>query len=197
MLPQNRGVYEGPPIHTLTIFANPVLADKPGLEEAGVEVVRPGVQPPAEGDWHTLYFLPGLHDIGPSFTVHRDKRYYIPGEAVVYGTLSNDDWDEGTNITILGHGTLAGDRLPHPDYSGLPRDEFWRYSPVHISGTRDTRVLGLTIANSAFHSLMLTTRPLDPARPTEVKWVKDSAANRLIGEVVQSRRRPLLGPSPG
>ena len=27
--------------------------------------------------------------------------------------------------------------------------------------------------------------------------VKTSAANRLIGEVVQSRRRPLLGPSPG
>ena len=27
--------------------------------------------------------------------------------------------------------------------------------------------------------------------------VTGSAANRLIGEVVQSRRRPLLGPSPG
>ena len=27
--------------------------------------------------------------------------------------------------------------------------------------------------------------------------VFSSAANRLIGEVVQSRRRPLLGPSPG
>ena len=27
--------------------------------------------------------------------------------------------------------------------------------------------------------------------------VSISAANRLIGEVVQSRRRPLLGPSPG
>ena len=27
--------------------------------------------------------------------------------------------------------------------------------------------------------------------------VSSSAANRLIGEVVQSRRRPLLGPSPG
>ena len=27
--------------------------------------------------------------------------------------------------------------------------------------------------------------------------VHTSAANRLIGEVVQSRRRPLLGPSPG
>ena len=30
------------------------------------------------------------------------------------------------------------------------------------------------------------------------KWsVVTSAANRLISEVVQSRRRPLLGPSPG
>ena len=28
-------------------------------------------------------------------------------------------------------------------------------------------------------------------------YSEDSAANRLIGEVVQSRRRPLLGPSPG
>ena len=28
-------------------------------------------------------------------------------------------------------------------------------------------------------------------------WIKISAANRFIGEVVQSRRRPLLGPSPG
>ena len=27
--------------------------------------------------------------------------------------------------------------------------------------------------------------------------MRTSAANRLIGEVVQSRRRPLLGPSPG
>ena len=28
-------------------------------------------------------------------------------------------------------------------------------------------------------------------------WPKTSAANRLIGEVAQLRRRPLLGPSPG
>ena len=27
--------------------------------------------------------------------------------------------------------------------------------------------------------------------------IRTSAVNRLIGEVVQSRRRPLLGPSPG
>ena len=33
--------------------------------------------------------------------------------------------------------------------------------------------------------------------PPPPSTVLTSAANRLIGEVVQSRRRPLLGPSPG
>ena len=37
--------------------------------------------------------------------------------------------------------------------------------------------------------------PAPPAVPTAAP--RTSAANRLIGEVVQSRRRPLLGPSPG
>ena len=36
-----------------------------------------------------------------------------------------------------------------------------------------------------------------PLLDTAGKAVIAAAANRLIGEVVQSRRRPLLGPSPG
>ena len=60
----------GPPIHTLTIFANPFLEGKPSLEDAGVLTVEPGDQAPTEGDWHTLYFLPGVHDIGLNFTIH-------------------------------------------------------------------------------------------------------------------------------
>ena len=110
--------------------------------------VRPGEQPPEEGDWHTLYFLPGLHDIGPNFTVHSDKRYYIPGEAVVCGTLTNDDWDDGRNVTIFGHGTLSGDRLPHPDYSGLPQDQYWTYRPIHIRGTHGTTVEGVELSRN-------------------------------------------------
>ena len=31
----------------------------------------------------------------------------------------------------------------------------------------------------------------------EITGIMTSAANRLIGEVVQSQSRPLLGPSPG
>ena len=62
--------YAGPPIHTLTVFANPFLEGKPSMEDAGVYTVKPSEQAPTEGDWHTLYFLPGIHDIGLNFTIH-------------------------------------------------------------------------------------------------------------------------------
>ena len=81
MIAKTKQVYDGPPIHTVTIFANPFLDNKPSLDDEGVLYVSPGEMPPEEGTWHTLYFLPGLHDIGHSFTVHRDKSYYIPGDA--------------------------------------------------------------------------------------------------------------------
>ena len=127
MLPHNRGYYDGPPIHTVTIFANPFLANKPNLEDEGVYSVAPGETPPEEGNWHTLYFLPGLHDIGQSFTVHQNKSYYIPGDAVVYGTMNNHNFEAGQNVTIFGHGTLSGDRLPHPSMTDLPEEEHWRH----------------------------------------------------------------------
>ena len=46
----------------------------------------------------------------------------------------------------------------------------------------------------------LTGRVLGPEAGDWWQWAAalcTSAANRLIGEVVQSRRGPLLGPSPG
>ena len=127
------GYYDGPPIHTVTIFANPFLS-APSLEDPGVLQVSPGQEAPTEGPWHTLYFLPGLHDIGPAFRVHANRSYYIPGEAVVYGTMNNDHvWEDGHDIHIFGHGTLSGDKLPHPDYAGPdvdPND----YGSISIAG---------------------------------------------------------------
>ena len=63
-------VYDGPPIHTLTIFANPFIEGKPSVDDEGVKTVAPGEEAPSEGDWHTLYFLPGTHDVGLNFPVH-------------------------------------------------------------------------------------------------------------------------------
>merc|ERR1711936_569883 len=48
------GNYEGPPIHTLTIFANPFIQDVPSIFEEGVVGVNPGEVPPTDGDWTTL-----------------------------------------------------------------------------------------------------------------------------------------------
>ena len=174
-LPNNngnkRGNYDGPPIHTVTIFANPPIKNKPQIDDEGVYPVVPGEMPPEEGAWHTLYFLPGLHDIGHSFTLHQDKSYYIPGDAVVYGTMNNKEWFGGRNVTIFGHGTLSGDKLPHPSMSDLPDGEDWRYSPIHIEGADYTTVEGITIANSAMHSIIMYGGS-DPEKVTTVRWVK-------------------------
>ena len=67
--------YKGPPIHTVTVFANPFLPNKPSLEDPGVHVVFPGEEAPSEGAWHTLYFSPGLHDLGANFQLHANRSY--------------------------------------------------------------------------------------------------------------------------
>ena len=128
--------YKGPPIHTVTVFANPFLPNKPSLEDPGVHVVFPGEEAPSEGAWHTLYFSPGLHDLGANFQLHANRSYYLPGEAVVYGTMNNNkNEDDGNGILIYGHGTLSGDKLPHPNYADdVPDDEHWRYYGIYIDG---------------------------------------------------------------
>ena len=134
-LPNNKDFYRGPPIHTLTIFANPFIS-KPSLEDPGVYPVSPGEEVPSEGPWHTLYFLPGLHDIGLEYLIHANRSYYIPGEAVVYGTLSKDENEKGNaeNIHIYGHGTLSGDKIPHHQYSDRPPEDLWKFHPIRIRG---------------------------------------------------------------
>jgi hypothetical protein len=165
--------YKGPPIHTVSIFANPPLAGKPKPGDPGVRTVKPGEKPPADGDWTTLYFLPGVHDLGLAFPVRAARQYYIPGDAMVYGTLSSRMWGEGKNIRIFGHGTLSGARLKHPEYvqPKVSEKDYGLYRPIEIVGTTDTRVEGITIADSAYHSLMLIS-PYKAGHPNAVRWTK-------------------------
>ena len=169
-LPHTRGYYDGPPIHTLTIFANPFLT-KPSLSDPGVELVSPGQSPPTDGAWHTLYFLPGIHDIGIEYRLQANRSYYIPGDAVVYGTLTSMESEDGLGVKIFGHGTISGDRLPHPIYSDTPQPEHWKYRPVSIKGAVNVTLEGITIANSAFHSVILMGG-YDPAIYNEIRWLK-------------------------
>jgi len=169
-----KGTYTGPPIHTVSIFANPPLEGKPLADDPDVHAVKPGEVPPSNGNWKTLYFLPGVHDIGIAFPVHAGRRYYIPGDAIVYGTFNNaGDWKDGSDIRIFGMGTLSGERITHPKFvtPKLSEKQWNRYRPIEITGAANTRVEGITIAESAFHSLMLISG-YDPEKPTDTRWVK-------------------------
>ena len=173
-IPKTRGFYDGPPIHTVTIFANPFIEDKPSLEDEGVYQVNPGEVPSSEGDWHTLYFLPGLHDLGLSFRLHANKSYYIPGDAVVYATLNNgEDINDGHHIHIYGHGTLSGEKFPHPNDENppVPDELHYTYRPVSIKGAFNTKVEGISIINSPSHSIHLVAK-YDPNNPTDMRWLK-------------------------
>jgi hypothetical protein len=170
---QNTGKdYSGPPIHTVTVFANPLISDKPDPDDPDVYAVQPGQTPPETGSWNTLYFMPGIHDVGLSFRLHKDTNYYIPGDAIVHGTFNNDTtWSDGSNIRIFGHGTLSGERIVHPGDLGEPEANWHLYRPIEIVGPSNTRVEGITIADSAYHSLMLING-YSPATPTDIRWVK-------------------------
>ena len=134
--------------------------------------VKPGEMPPSEGKWRTLYFLPGVHDVGLGFPVHAGKNYYLPGDAIVYGTLSNHrKWSDGHHIRIFGYGTLSGARLTHPGYITPKPENDGLYDPIEIFGAANTSVEGITLADSAHHSLMLVA-DYNPKEPTDIRWVK-------------------------
>jgi hypothetical protein len=163
--------YKGPPIHTITLFANPPLEGKPKPDDPGVLAVKPGEIPPSDGPWKTLYFLPGVHDLGLAFPLHANRSYYIPGDAMLHGTLSNTKWDDGHNIRIFGLGTLSGERIKHPIHASISEDEHGSRRPIEVVGASDVRVEGITIADSAYHSLMLIG-PYKPGHPNKVTWTK-------------------------
>jgi len=176
LLPEGWGIpspslYSGPPIHTVTIFANPIISDKPSISDPNVYVVNPGDSVNANFTQSTLYFKPGVHDVGKNFQLHANKSYYIPGDAIVYGTFNNNfNSADGDKIRIFGHGTLSGARVRHPDDDKALEADRNRYRPIDIRG-KNVTVEGITIADSPMHSLMILGA-YDPVNPCYIRWVK-------------------------
>jgi hypothetical protein len=155
-------------MHAVTVFANPFI-DKPDLNDPSVFAVEPGTIPPRTGAWTTLYFKPGVHQIWTNtvwqldddFHLYSNKRYYIPGDAIVHGNMNNrDSSTNATNIRIYGHGTLSGERIPHPEFAMVPQlhpDDRWRCRGIRIQGARGCRIEGLTLIDMPEHNALLET----------------------------------------
>jgi hypothetical protein len=164
--------WQGPPIHTISIHNHPPLTNVPATNDPSVQLVIPGTPPPATGSWTTLYFLPGIHNIGIGFPIHADRSYYIPGDALVCGSFYNDKvWSDGHDIRIFGHGTLSQTGWPNPTRAGIDPTNHNMYRPIDIAGAMRSRVEGITIADPCNHSVMMAAGN-DPAEFTSSSWVK-------------------------
>jgi len=164
--------YNGPPIHSVSLFANPVMK-KPSLDDPNIQYVEPGVKPSSNlGTKTTLYFKPGVHNIGRNFTIFANKNYYIPGDAVVYGTLVNLNNSDGSgaNIRIYGYGTLSGDKIKHPNYD-VPKGNENTYRLVYSEKCTNFVVEGLSFMNGPMHTMKVTA-PTSSKNETFAIWVK-------------------------
>jgi hypothetical protein len=161
-------------VHTISIFANPPLEGKPKSGESGVRYVTAGDKVPTDGGWTTLHFGPGVHNIGLAFPLRANCNYYIPGDAIVYGTFSTVGVNGGgKNTRIFGHGTLSGAKTNHPQYEVPPVAEALReaYDPIVVYGGESTSVDGITIADAAHHSINIWGGVVEN-KPNVVKWTK-------------------------
>lgn len=167
-------------IHTVTVFANPFITDKPDPTDPAVHVVEPGEQPPTDGDWTTVYFNPGVHQLwegewskGDQYYILDGRNYYIPGDAVVHGTFA---FHGGQNtIRVFGHGTLTQERITHALHQDPPLEGRDRglTSALKVGNAVGTQVEGITITDSPDHAVWIngSFNP-DPATFNHVRWVK-------------------------
>lgn len=105
--------YSGPKIHTITLFGNPVYK-VPAASNPRVISLNPGETIPlgTSTAWDTIYFKPGIHNIGTPYTIYSNKVLYIPGNTIVHGTIHpKNAWgnDASRNWSVYGSGAISGE----------------------------------------------------------------------------------------
>lgn len=159
--------------HAVSIFANPVIMDKPVVGSPGVIYINPGDPLPAPNDptWTTLYFGKGVHHFsrdlggqpsiwknGDAYILMSNKTCYIAGDAIVYGNFDGRTENSAkTNVRVYGHGTLSGAKMPHWDdpYWDEPAQAGTNYldRPISLSSGYNCRFEGITVADPANHGI--------------------------------------------
>lgn len=174
-----------PPVHSVALYANPILA-KPPVTGEGIRFVTAGIPPPTDTHFTTMVFGPGVHDIG-ELKVHPGKGYYIPGDAILYGNLksSNDKGGfrcSGDSINIYGYGTICGIKTPHyqnrdnnpeyPEWNAADKNRRGGDVGISIGNAWDVRITGITIADPANFNTRIDGQHKRTDDKSLMSWVK-------------------------
>jgi hypothetical protein len=106
----------GKPVHAITVFANPIYNAPVATQSYKVLTIQPTGHSGAQtirtindGDWDAIIFAPGVHNIGTQYNLKSNKTLYIPGDAIVHGTIhptvGNKNWK------VYGSGAISGEQL--------------------------------------------------------------------------------------
>lgn len=160
--------------HTISLFANPIIK-KPSLTNSRVLKIYPGTRPTYDyTQYDTICFMPGIHTGYQDFKVYPNKTYYIPGDAIVYGTFNNiGQTAVAQNIKIYGYGTVSGTGIINPAYVLGANEEL--YKSVAINNCMNVEVEGVCFADPAFHTVNIDAwsgRTDKTKQETVARWLK-------------------------
>ncbi|WP_439130874.1 hypothetical protein [Polaribacter sp.] len=143
--------YNGPKVHTITLFGNPIFK-KPDVNNPTIKVLQPNedIRTLDRSKFKTVVFAPGIHDVGLSYKIHSDETYFIPGDAIVKGTMHpKDAWGNSAskNFKVYGSGTFSSEHIVrHPD-----DDDDKSVKPFTYQA-EGAHLEGFVIADPAFHT---------------------------------------------
>jgi Glycosyl hydrolases family 28 len=143
----------------MLVFANPMEDNRPDLTDSNVLPVPPGLSVPTgetiprlSGIQDTLYFAPGIYDLGLTpLTIASNERVYLAPGAYVKGFFAFAPG--AANAAIQGRGILSGEDLPKAECIATPAG-----CPDMVlaeGNVQNLVVEGLTFIQSPFYNVTI------------------------------------------
>lgn len=186
---------EATAVHAVSIFANPVIEDKPDPKEENVRFVQAGTPVPRDengfwdtqgGKYDTLYFGPGAHKVsyddmgnergwrpGDIVRIASNQNIYVPGDAILYFPLTDTrNMQQVSNTRIFGHGTLSGSMMHHIKYAGIDYKPIYNHlQMLMINQGVNCRFEGLTVVDQPMHGIYIFGGRTE-GDPNFIRWCK-------------------------
>ncbi|WP_439130875.1 T9SS type A sorting domain-containing protein [Polaribacter sp.] len=141
--------YNGAKVHTISLFANPIF-NAPTGTDVKVLQTNEDIRTIDRTQYSKIVFAPGVHDVGLSYKIHSHETYFIPGDAIVKGTMHpKDAWGNSAskNFKVYGSGTFSSEHIVrHPDDDDNKSVKPFTYQ------AEGAHLEGFVVVDPAFHT---------------------------------------------